>query len=119
MKKRKPKKPAKTKAKLKRTTSAVEATQDDSSLTESQEESKKTLTDEERKELTGLEDRIRGSQTQFIAVGSALHTIWEKDLYRDFSDFDNYCDEMWGFSGSHARHLMDVFKASICFLSDW
>jgi hypothetical protein len=68
-----------------------------------------TLTVAERDTLTDCETTIeRGMQT-FLEVGNALMTIRNNRLYRaEFGTFEDYCDERWQFSSTHAYRLIDA-----------
>ena len=70
-----------------------------------------SLREDEQKELAAFETDIEQSQKNFITVGEALTRINEKQLYKGtHSSFDKYCDERWGFTGSHARRLMESYE---------
>lgn len=73
-------------------------------------EVKTKLTAEQTKQLVKLEETIQEhSQKGFIEVGDALSEICESGLYKDVNkSFDRYCESRWGFSGSHARRLIDA-----------
>jgi len=109
--KKKNKQPVKTKAKVSKSETQAEPQDAVGSESEAGAEESKTLSDAEREELNGLEDSIRGAQNQFFTAGRALHTILDKRLYKELSDFDTYCDQKWGFSGSHARRLIGAYKS--------
>lgn len=71
------------------------------------EESKRTLSDTEEKLLRGCEETIDSGFKSSFQVGSSLQTILDQELYReDYTNFDEYCLERWGMSGSHARRLI-------------
>jgi len=61
--------------------------------------------------LKKCESTIASSEKNYIAVGEALTEISRRRLYKGtYTSFDNYCDEKWGFSGSHAHRLIDAFE---------
>lgn len=70
-----------------------------------------SFTEAQKQEFLECERKLETNQRNYIAVGEALATILEKLLYKQsYSDFDVYCEERWGFTGSHARRLIDAFK---------
>lgn len=61
-----------------------------------------TLTPDERVLLTECEQTITEGLHTFYEVGIALKHIDELRLYRESNtDFDTYCRERWGFTGTH------------------
>jgi len=78
---------------------------------EIQSEETVDLTKSEQRLLQKYESAIESSQKNYIAVGEALTEISRRRLYKGtYTSFDKYCDEKWGFSGSHAHRLMDAFE---------
>ena len=72
---------------------------------------KETLTAEEVKKLAKCEEAIQENSKMYFLAGESLTQISEERLYKaEFTDFDRYCEGRWGFSGSHARRLMDSWK---------
>ena len=66
-----------------------------------------TLTAEEGAELASLEHVVQAGQQAFLQVAAALVTIRDKRLYRvDYSDFESYCHERWGFTRQRAHQLI-------------
>lgn len=62
--------------------------------------------------LAQLESIIEKGKETFIEVGSALVEIRERRLYlRDYSTFDVYCHEKWGFSRQRAHQLINAAVA--------
>jgi hypothetical protein len=62
--------------------------------------------------LFELEEIIERGQQTFIDVGRALAEIRDSRLYRqDFSTFEDYCKERWGWSASRARYLIGSVAA--------
>lgn len=58
-------------------------------------------------ELASCEMVIEHGLKVFHAVGMALLTIREKRLYRaDFTTFEAYCEQKWGFTDNYALRLM-------------
>lgn len=54
----------------------------------------------------------RGIKT-FIEVGEALASVRDNRLYRaDFSNFEDYCRERWGFSRQRALQLIDASEVA-------
>ena len=70
-----------------------------------------TLTPNERLRKNQLEAKIRIHLRSFWEAGEALFEICESRLYRDeYTTFENYCDDKWGFSDRRARQLMFASK---------
>jgi len=69
----------------------------------------KALTAEEVKKFAECEKAIRENSKMYFLAGKSLTQISEERLYKaEFTDFDKYCEGRWGFSGSHARRLMEA-----------
>lgn len=67
------------------------------------------LSADEVKKLGECEQAIRENTKMFFLAGDALIQINEERLYKaEFKSFDKYCEGRWGFSGSHARRLMEA-----------
>lgn len=68
-----------------------------------------SLNEVETNRLTELETVIeRGLQT-FVDVGTALLEIRDSRLYRnDYSTFEEYCRDRWGWERRHAYRLIDA-----------
>ena len=65
------------------------------------------LTLEESAELAALESVVQVGRQAFLQVAAALVTIRDKRLYRvDYSDFESYCHERWGFTRQRAHQLI-------------
>jgi hypothetical protein len=63
------------------------------------------IRDDER--LAELEKMIAKGQKTFVEVGLALAEIRDTRLYRrEYSGFEEYCREKWGWSASRARQLV-------------
>lgn len=78
---------------------------------EIQSEEAKPLTKSEQQLLQKYESAIESSQKNYIAVGEALTEINRHRLHKGtHTSFDKYCDEKWGFSGSHAHRLIGAFE---------
>lgn len=66
------------------------------------------ITIEESNRLDSLEKVIRAGKKTFVQVGSALAEIRDSKLYRaDFSTFDKYCQEKWGWNRAYAGKLIE------------
>ena len=62
------------------------------------------LTNEELNQLKSLESVIERGKNTFIEIGTALMKIRDGRLYRsEFSTFEDYCQNKWGFSKSFAN----------------
>jgi len=71
----------------------------------------KTLSKSEQMKLAECEEAIQRSQSGFTLVGKALLEIQQGQLYKaEFRSFDRYCEDRWGFAGSHARRLMEACR---------
>jgi len=67
------------------------------------------LTGTEAKRLESLEACIRRGQKTFVEIGLALETIRDEKLYRsDFSTFQDYCKEKWGWDRQRAIQLINA-----------
>jgi len=78
---------------------------------EIQSEEAEVLTKSEQQLLQKYESAIESSQKNYIAVGQALTEINRQRLHKGtHKSFDKYCDEKWGFSGSHAHRLIVAFE---------
>ena len=65
------------------------------------------LTAEQEIELDRCEAVIRRGLDTFVEVGTALLKIRDGDLYkRDYSTFEDYCRERWGFTRMHASRMI-------------
>jgi len=72
-------------------------------------EANEALSAEEVKKLAECEQVIQESTKMYSLAGDALTQINEEELYKpEFKSFDRYCEGRWGFSGSHARRLMEA-----------
>jgi hypothetical protein len=61
----------------------------------------------ESQRLIELEKVIETGRQRFIEVGNALAEIRDARLYRvDFTSFEAYCQEKWGFTKQHAYRLI-------------
>ncbi|MFA5445552.1 MAG: hypothetical protein WC262_11340, partial [Bacteroidales bacterium] len=70
------------------------------------------ITLDERSRLYQLEETIRQGLNTFVDVGNALLEIRDKRLYRqDYSTFEDYCREQWGFSKNYANKLIASTEA--------
>lgn len=64
---------------------------------------------DESMRLIELEKVVKAGKTTFFDVGNALAEIRDKRLYKaDFTSFDEYCVEKWGFKRAHARRLIEA-----------
>jgi hypothetical protein len=97
----------KRKHKVKRSSSEPqkeEQTQQSTSMLEPRSE-------EKAKALAECEQAIQANSKMFAQAGEALTKISAESLYKpEFTSFDKYCEGRWGFSGSHARRLIDGYK---------
>lgn len=67
----------------------------------------KELSTQDRKELTRLEDIIRGGLRSFVDVGDALTSIRDNRMYREtHATFENYCQEKWDMQRRYANRLI-------------
>jgi len=73
---------------------------------DAKQEAEQKLTEEQLKRLVQHENIITEHLEDSFRIGASLRVIHEEKLYR--GDWDDYCSEKWGFSGSHARRLMDA-----------
>jgi len=65
------------------------------------------LTTTERNDLQYHEQIIEKGLATFIEVGESLWTIREHKLYKEqYTRFEDYCKERWGFSKTHANRLI-------------
>src|ERR1700739_3202595 len=65
--------------------------------------------------LSELEVIIGRGMTHFVEVGSALLEIRQGKLYKpQYSTFEAYCQERWGFSRQHAS---DLISSSVVFFN--
>lgn len=72
-------------------------------------EKKEALTKEQAVALAKHEGVIEEHLADFRKIGLALKAILDGRLYREtHTDFDDYCEERWNFSGSHARRLIEA-----------
>lgn len=64
--------------------------------------------------LEECEAVIRRGLNSFIEVGEALMEIRDNRLYREkgFSQFEDYCQQEWGFSQSRTYQMMDAAKVT-------
>lgn len=70
------------------------------------------ITLDERGHLYQLEEVITQGLNTFVDVGSALLEIRDKRLYRaDYSTFEDYCRERWGWARSYANKLISASEA--------
>jgi len=70
-----------------------------------------TLSTVEVKKLAECEEAIRENSKMYFLAGDALTQINDERLYKaEFTSFDKYCEGRWGFSGSHARRLMEAYE---------
>jgi hypothetical protein len=66
------------------------------------------LTTAEHAELERCEGIIRNGLRTFSDVGNALLTIRDRRLYQEqYTTFEAYCREQWGFAKSQAYRLME------------
>lgn len=75
---------------------------------DAQEKPEQKLTDAELERRAHHENIITEHLEDSFKIGASLRVIHEEKLYR--GDWDDYCSEKWGFSGSHARRLMEAAK---------
>lgn len=69
------------------------------------------LTGTESKDLQRLEQVIQRGVRTFIEVGAALAEIKARKLYRERAEtFQDYCQEVWGFTRQRAYQLIDAAK---------
>lgn len=65
------------------------------------------LTPNEKLRKNQLEFKIKQHIRSFWEVGDALMEMRDSRLYRDeYTRFEDYCDEKWGFKDRHARRLI-------------
>ena len=66
------------------------------------------LTITESKRLVELEKTIQRGKVAFVEVGNALAEIRDSKLYRiEYSTFEEYCQEKWGWTKQHAYRLIE------------
>jgi site-specific DNA-methyltransferase (adenine-specific) len=76
-------------------------------MPEERDDTTTDLTEVESTELAEAEQVIERGIKTFTEVGNALLKIRDGRLYRaEFSTFEDYCRERWGFSDSRARQLI-------------
>lgn len=69
--------------------------------------------------LASLETTIEEGLESFLAVGTALAEIRDRNLYKvAFSSFGKYCTERWGVSRSHAYRLCDSAQTAVRLASE-
>lgn len=70
--------------------------------------------------LTECESVIESGMAAFVEVGNALMTIRDQRLYKqDYSSFESYCQERWGWSRAHAyRHIAAAEVANVSPMGD-
>lgn len=61
------------------------------------------LSDAERAELAVQENRIEGG---FLEIAAALAVIKERQLFREYGSWDDYCRTRWSRSGRYANYLI-------------
>jgi hypothetical protein len=67
------------------------------------------LTEVDLKRREQLESILQRGSMLFVDIGNALYEIRENRLYRDeFSSFDAYCREKWGWSKAHSNRLVEA-----------
>jgi hypothetical protein len=72
---------------------------------------KKTLSAQEVKKLAECEKAIQENNQSFFLAGKALLEIRDGKLHKaEFTSFNEYCEGRWGFSGSHARRLIEAYQ---------
>lgn len=70
-----------------------------------------TLTSDEVSKLQSLETTIRNGITKFLEVGSALHEIKTRELFRaKHKSFRAYCNDELGLSRQHAYRLVKAVE---------
>jgi hypothetical protein len=68
-----------------------------------------SLSAAEHRQRDDCETLIAKGWDTFLVVGQALLTIRQRRLYREqFSTFEDYCRQKWGFSKSHANRLIEA-----------
>jgi len=71
------------------------------------------LRDDQR--LAELEKTIARGKKTFVEVGLALAEIRDLRLYRrEYSGFEEYCREKWGWSRQHAYRLIEAAPIAKC-----
>lgn len=63
------------------------------------------LTTTERSELQQLETVIEHGLQTFYEVGQALLDIKERELYKEFGTFEDYCERRWGLNARYLRRI--------------
>ncbi len=64
------------------------------------------ITKSESSRLEKLEVVIKEGQATFVTVGEALTEIRDHKLYRaNYETFEDYCEDVWGWTASRARQL--------------
>ena len=59
--------------------------------------------------LQDLEEKIEAGLEQFRVAGESLRKIKEQKLYRnEYSTYEDYCKQRWGFSPQHANRLISA-----------
>jgi hypothetical protein len=65
----------------------------------------------EQRELQTCEVIIQRHRQGFLATARALHTIWEKRLWREtHSSFESYCRQKWDLGKSQAYRYLEGYK---------
>lgn len=68
-----------------------------------------SLTTQESFQLVKLEKIIKNGEKTFVEVGDALAQIRDNKLYRvDHNTFEDYCNEVWGWSKQHSYRLISA-----------
>jgi len=61
--------------------------------------------------LQDLEEKIEAGLEQFRVAGESLRKIKEKKLYKsEYSTYEEYCSQRWGFTPQHANRLISAAK---------
>lgn len=65
----------------------------------------------ERHELKRCELTIHRHRSGFVATAMALHTIWEKKLWREtHMSFESYCRQKWDLGKSQAYRYLEGYR---------
>lgn len=74
----------------------------------------KELSTPDKARLAKLESKIQGTIGAFVACGTALAEIRDSKLYlSQYSTFDDYCRQRWGWERTYAHRLIEAAMVTI------
>jgi hypothetical protein len=72
--------------------------------------SNEVLNKQELSELEKLENKFRKGAESFLLMGEALAKINEKQLYRSYSTFEEYCEKKWDINRQTGYRLINAWE---------